>query len=191
MNHRDDLLEGAKKCLVEKGYAHTTARDIAAASGAHLASIGYHYGSKENLMNAAVIAVTSEWGDTVADALKSVDASDPAERLAALLERMRALLPGDRELLVASVQAYAQAQFSPEAREALSEGHDDGRRSFAALLFPRDEEEAGGIDEAAGAAAYALFSGVILQALIDPDRVPDTRALMAGLRRITGAPEQG
>lgn len=49
MGHREDLLEGAKRCLLEKGYARTTARDIGAASGTNLASIGYHYGSKEAL----------------------------------------------------------------------------------------------------------------------------------------------
>ena len=33
MGNREDLLAAAKRCLYEKGYAHTTARDIAAASG--------------------------------------------------------------------------------------------------------------------------------------------------------------
>ena len=51
MGQREDLLTAAKKLLVEKGYHRTTARDIAAASGAHLGSIGYHYGSKDALMN--------------------------------------------------------------------------------------------------------------------------------------------
>ena len=40
MSHREDLLAGAVQCLREKGYAHTTARDIVAASGTNLASIG-------------------------------------------------------------------------------------------------------------------------------------------------------
>nr|WP_199834432.1 TetR family transcriptional regulator [Streptomyces sp. NRRL F-5755] len=47
MGHREDLWEGAKRCLLDKGYARTTARDIVAASGADLASIGCHYGPKE------------------------------------------------------------------------------------------------------------------------------------------------
>ena len=55
MGHREDLLEGAKKCLLEIGYANTTARDIVAASGTNLASIGYHFGSKEALMTQAII----------------------------------------------------------------------------------------------------------------------------------------
>ena len=42
MSHKEDLLAGAVACLREKGYAHTTARDIVAASGTNLASIGYH-----------------------------------------------------------------------------------------------------------------------------------------------------
>src|SRR6185437_10410782 len=50
MGNREDLLEGAKRCLLEKGYRATTARDIAAASGVSLAAIGYHFGSKEALM---------------------------------------------------------------------------------------------------------------------------------------------
>ncbi|MDA2803499.1 TetR/AcrR family transcriptional regulator [Nocardiopsis suaedae] len=187
MNHRDDLLEGAKKCLVEKGYAHTTARDIAAASGAHLASIGYHYGSKDALMNAAVIAATSEWGDTLAEALESVEAPDPRTRLAALLERMRARmrLPGDRDLLLASVQAYAEAQFSPDLRTALGEAYQEAHREFAALLDPGAQDTPQG--RALGAAAYALFSGIILQELIDPDGLPGTEALVAALYRLTGA----
>src|SRR6185437_14594009 len=66
MGHREDLLEGAKRCLLEKGYAGTTARDIVAASGANLASIGYHYGSKDALMRQAIIASSEEWGTGVA-----------------------------------------------------------------------------------------------------------------------------
>ena len=54
-SHRDQLIKGAIKCLQTKGYAHTTARDIASASGANLASIGYHFGSKEALLNEAMI----------------------------------------------------------------------------------------------------------------------------------------
>ena len=58
-SHRDQLVKGAIKCLQTKGYARTTARDIATASGANLASIGYHFGSKEALLNEAMIRLFS------------------------------------------------------------------------------------------------------------------------------------
>jgi AcrR family transcriptional regulator len=33
VGNREDLIAGAKRCLLEKGYVRTTVRDIAAASG--------------------------------------------------------------------------------------------------------------------------------------------------------------
>ena len=75
MSHREDLLAGAVQCLREKGYAHTTARDIVAASGTNLASIGYHYGSTKALLNAAVLAAMEEFGQEMA---KAIGAPDPA-----------------------------------------------------------------------------------------------------------------
>ena len=63
MGNREDLLAGAKRCLLAKGYARTTARDIASASGVSLAAIGYHFGSKEALLNAALTGAVEEWAD--------------------------------------------------------------------------------------------------------------------------------
>ena len=55
MGHKEDLLAGAKKCLVELGYAKTTARDSVKASHTNLASIGYHFGSKDALLTQAMM----------------------------------------------------------------------------------------------------------------------------------------
>src|SRR5258707_11219759 len=63
MGNREALLEAAKRCLIEKGYARTTARDIADAAGVSLAAIGYHYGSKESLLEQAFMAAMEEWFD--------------------------------------------------------------------------------------------------------------------------------
>ena len=65
MGHREDLLAGARRCLEERGYARTTARDLVAASGTNLASIGYHFGSKEALLNEAIAASFEEWARRV------------------------------------------------------------------------------------------------------------------------------
>src|ERR1700729_1697120 len=60
MGNREDLIAGAKRCLIEKGYSRTTARDIAAASGVSLAAIGYHFGTKEALLTAALMNAISD-----------------------------------------------------------------------------------------------------------------------------------
>jgi AcrR family transcriptional regulator len=52
MGNREELIAGAKRCLIEKGFARTTARDIASASGVSLAAIGYHFGSKARSLSA-------------------------------------------------------------------------------------------------------------------------------------------
>ena len=91
MSHKEDLLAGAVACLREKGYAHTTARDIVAASGTNLASIGYHYGSTKALLNAAVLAAMDEFGEEMARAIGEPDpgpsASEPSRLEQSALER--------------------------------------------------------------------------------------------------------
>ena len=52
--HRDALLEAAKRLLRERDYGNITARDLVAASNTNLGSIGYHFGSKEALLNEAI-----------------------------------------------------------------------------------------------------------------------------------------
>lgn len=85
MGHREDLLEGAKKCLVEKGFVRTTARDIVKASGANLASIGYHYGSKDALLTEAFISLMQELGAGFQDGVQGEGGS---------LERFRSVWEG-------------------------------------------------------------------------------------------------
>ncbi len=61
MSNRDALLLAAKKCLLEKGYNRTTARDIASAAGVSLAAIGYHFASKDALLTEALLLAFGEW----------------------------------------------------------------------------------------------------------------------------------
>ena len=88
MGHRADLLAGAKRCLYEKGYARTTARDIVAASGTNLGSIGYHYGSTEALMQAAMLSAIEDWGDVLGAALAADGPDEPADPLVRYWQRV-------------------------------------------------------------------------------------------------------
>ncbi|WP_343954641.1 TetR/AcrR family transcriptional regulator [Nonomuraea longicatena] len=179
MGQRDDLLAGAKTCLIEKGYSRTTARDIAAASGAHLASIGYHFGSKDNLMNTAVLEVTGEWGDHILEAAtRAAQAATPGDRLRLMLEELLAALPRDRSLLVASVQAYAQAQFAEQVRAPLAEAVEEGRAGLAAAYLgvaPADVDAA--TARGLGALLYSVIVGLVVQSLVAPPPLPTASEL--------------
>jgi DNA-binding transcriptional regulator YbjK len=54
-SNREQLLDGALCCLERLPAERITARAIAEESGANLASIAYHFGSKDGLVTAAVI----------------------------------------------------------------------------------------------------------------------------------------
>ena len=189
MGHREDLLEGAKRCLYEKGYAHTTARDIVNASGTNLASIGYHYGSTEALLNAAMIQAIEEWGDEIGRTLVAGADPDavPMERFEATWTRVIETFAAHRQLWVATIEATSQAERAPEVRAFLADALQQGREGLAALFqgidVAVDEKKAWTV----GSFYQALLSGVMVQWLIDPGRAPSGHDLAEALRMILGS----
>lgn len=195
MGNREDLLAGAKRCLYEKGYARTTARDIASASGVSLAAIGYHFGSTEALLNAAMIEAIDDWGQQVQRDL-SADAHHyatmaPLERFAAIWTRILASLEADRALWVATLEVAAQIERAPEVRAFLADALQQGRLGLAELFQnidpARDEHTAWLV----GSLYQALMSGVVVQWLADPARAPTGDDLANALRIITAAVDAG
>ncbi|HET6658825.1 MAG TPA: TetR/AcrR family transcriptional regulator [Rubrobacter sp.] len=191
MGHRERLLAGARRCLFERGYARTTARDIVAASGTNLASIGYHFGSKEALLNAAMIEAIDEWGEELKGALitdADVGSMDPIERFESIWTRVIESFEAHRPLWVATFEAFVQAQHSPELREQLAAGHEEARFGLAALFQGTDESM---VDErvaqTVGSFYVALMSGLITQWLLDVQRAPSGGAMAEALRTIVAS----
>jgi AcrR family transcriptional regulator len=186
MGHREDLLAGAVACLREKGYARTTARDIVAASGTNLGSIGYHYGSVEALLNAAVLAAIEEWGAEVAQAMTA--GIDPAASFPRRFEQYWAAVLGSfadyRQVWAATFDLYAVAGRIPEVRAAIAAGLQDGRLAWARLLHGIDPETEPAKAQAVGSVHQALLSGILVQWLTDPARAPSAGDLLAGLQAI-------
>ena len=188
MGHREDLLAGAKRCLYERGYAHTTARDIVAASGTNLASIGYHFGSKEALLNAAMIEAMEEWGQEIAHTLAAdIDpAATQLERFEATWTRMIESFATHRQLWLATFEATAQAERSPEVRAFLGDALQQGRAGLVALFQNVDEAAGEKLAGTLGSFYQALVSGVWVQWMIDPERAPSGRDMAEALRLIAG-----
>jgi AcrR family transcriptional regulator len=187
MGNREDLLAAAKRCLYEKGYARTTARDIATASGVSLAAIGYHFGSKDALLNQARIQAIEEWTDELGRALAADTDPDatPMERFEAVWTRMIELFAAHRPLWAASFEMLGQLDHAPEVRAAVADAQEQARLGLAALFHPLDPT----LDErstwAVGSFYLALLPGVMAQWLIDPEHAPSGRDLAEALRTIT------
>lgn len=196
MGNREDLLAGAKRCLYEKGYARTTARDIAAASGVSLAAIGYHFGSMEALLNAALIEAIGDWGDEIGRVLAAEGgvpfdpAADPIERFAAIWTRVIESFATHRQLLVASFEFFTQLDRAPDVRRALAEAFQQGRLGLAELFQGIDSTKDEHTAWMVGSFYQALMTGLIAQWLAEPDRVPSGHNLADALRIIISRTEQ-
>jgi AcrR family transcriptional regulator len=186
MGNREDLLAAAKRCLYDKGYARTTARDIAAASGVSLAAIGYHFGSKEALLDAARIEAIGEWADELGRALATDSDPDatPMERFEAIWARMIELFDAHRPLWTASFEMLAQLDHAPEVRKAVADAQQRARLGLAALFHHLDPAVDQRSAWVVGSFYLALLPGVMAQWLIDPEHAPSARDLADALRAI-------
>jgi AcrR family transcriptional regulator len=186
MGHKDELLAAARRCLVTRGYAKTTARDLVAESGTNLASIGYHFGSKEALLVQAMDDLAIEYTDRVLALAGAVGAegTDPGQAVATAWVTMTDMLRDEhaRTLLVAFVEALAQAQRSDSLRARLAEGYEEMRRRIVegiVAVVPDASEE---IARTVASFFIAVFDGYMVQWLLDPDATPAGADLLEGAR---------
>ncbi|MBB3051039.1 AcrR family transcriptional regulator [Prauserella isguenensis] len=190
MGHRDDLLAAARTLLEDKGYAHITARDLVAASGTNLASIGYHFGSKSGLLNAAIGTVFEEWTDQLAELAMADPTASPVERGHVTWAAWLAGLAGKRRLLVSYIEALAQAERAPDLRRQLAELYRTCRLRVAGLVAESLGDGTRGDDPRCRAVAtfvVAVCDGLAVQWLVDPDGVPTPDELLAGLATLWSA----
>jgi AcrR family transcriptional regulator len=184
MGNREELIAGAKSCLLEKGYEATTARDIAKAAGVSLAAIGYHFGSKDNLMNQAVYETIGEWGESFTGILDSVSkGAPPRERLEALWTYMAESFKENRPLWIAQLEIVMLAERRPELKAFLAGLFPEAWHGLGALFQGIDEEDESRAEEAttAGKFYHTVLIGVMTQWLIAPDIAATGKDLVEGL----------
>ena len=189
MGHKEDLLEGAKRCLLEKGYGRTTARDIVAASGTNLASIGYHYGSKDALLQQAFLAVAEEWGDRAgaagAEGAEALPA-DPYERFHAVWEQVIAAAEVSRPVWKLQTEIVTRLDDDEKLRDAIKEPQREGRLGMAEGFLGIDPEADPEKARVAGLLCQALATGVMIQWMVDPETAPSAEDLTEGLKVLMG-----
>jgi len=165
MGNREDLLAGAKRCLVERGWANTTVRDIAAAAGVSHAAIGYHFGSRERLLVQALLEELDELDTRMA----------PDGQPATAVDQWQAMLESfttDKALWTSHLEAIVQAQRNDELRARLAEGQQRART------------------ELGGAVPLAVILGLMIQSLIDPGSAPSAGDVVAELGALSNSAQQ-
>jgi AcrR family transcriptional regulator len=185
MGNRDALLVSAKKCLLEKGYSRTTARDIASAAGVSLAAIGYHFASKDALLTEALLMAFGEWDNDLQNALRTntSKAISPAARFEATWAKVIATFETHRSLWVANFEIFMQMVGQPETRQFLVSQLPTARTGLAALFLNQDESIiTDHTSRTFGTFLHVLLSGLIVQWMIDPASALSARDLTDALR---------
>jgi AcrR family transcriptional regulator len=185
MGNRDALLAAAKKCLLEKGYNRTTARDIASGAGVSLAAIGYHFSSKDALLTEALLLAFGDWDRDLQQALRtSVSAPvSPKERFEATWEKVIATFENHRSLWIANFEIFTQMVSQPATREFLAGNLPTARTGLAAMFLNQEESSiTEHTSKTIGTFLHVLLSGLVVQWLIDPESALSARDLTEALR---------
>jgi AcrR family transcriptional regulator len=197
---RDRLLRATRESIRDVGLPATTAREIVGRATANLASIPYHFGTKDALVAEALVA---EARDLVAPVLTLLAGDRPAaERATEAVAMLNELFEASRPQVPVYLAALAAAPHSSGVRRGLGSMWADLRARLADDIARQADE--GRLPEwvspsAMAAAILSLVNGVIVASVIDLDG-PDHREvaaqflallLAAGVPGPGGGPEGG
>jgi AcrR family transcriptional regulator len=188
-SHRDQLLAGAMQCLRTKGYSRTTARDIATAADASLASIGYHFGSKEALLNEAITQTCEQWTKRLGEAAVAGGTESPLAQMAASWVAMLGSFEEMRPVLVGFIEAVGQSAWSEDLRHDIAGHYATVREEVASMVSASlgDATEESGIDPKVVASfLIAVCDGLVLQWLLEPEQTPSGEELISSLGSALG-----
>jgi AcrR family transcriptional regulator len=189
MGHRDALLAAARRCLEERGYARTTARDLVAESGTNLGSIGYHFGSKEALLAEALEQAFEEYTEKILAVARSApsdvepgDAGAVSDRIRSSWVAIAEQLPAIRPMTLAVAEALAQAERNPALRRRLAGQYQRLRRTIASVIMEVTPQVPPETARVIASFHMALADGLIVQWLLDPRRTPSGEELFDAAR---------
>ncbi|AQA04220.1 hypothetical protein BVC93_19315 [Mycobacterium sp. MS1601] len=167
--------------MADDGWARTTTRRILAVAGAHAPDVNYYFGSKEGLMHEAAVRVTRRWAQgPLRHASEPTDA-DARTRLTDVLGRFLDSLQEDKSDTVAAVEVFAQAERSDALRAEMRTIYEDLRVEVGRSVGDGPESRA------AATVLIALFDGLAVQSLFDPDGVPSAAELVNALTKLAQA----
>ncbi|MFH0521310.1 TetR/AcrR family transcriptional regulator [Streptomyces sp. M41] len=185
MGHREDLLEGAKRCLLAKGFVRTTARDIVKESGTNLASIGYHYGSKDALLAQAYVEMVEGMSDAFEGGGEFGGEPGSVERFTQVWSNIIGTMREPGSMWRLSMEIVALGDQLPEVREHLARAQREAARGIVTLFHGGREEDV--TEETVDTLGYfylTLMMGLMAQWTFDPKSAPEADRMAQGLLKV-------
>lgn len=176
---RSQLIQATRDAIRDVGMGGATAREITGRASANLASIPYHFGSKEALVAEALVVETRE---LVAPVLELLSSDRPAaERAAEAVGLLNELFERSRSQVPVYLAALASSPHSSQVAVGLSTLWSDVRTALADDIARQTQARTlpGWVEpQAMAALILSLVNGVVISAAVDPDG-PDHRAVAA------------
>lgn len=169
---RAKILDATIECLVQRGYAGTSTTEIGGRAGVSQGALFKHFGSKLDLLAAAVERLFEAMVADYQRQLAALATRAPEERLAAAIRLLRETFAEPR--LQAAFELYVAARTDPDLRAVIEpalRAHRDNLRSVARTLFPaealRNPDFDAVVDVVLDTMQGAALGAVVLP---DPDR---------------------
>lgn len=174
---RSQLVTATREAIRDVGLPAVTAREIAGRASANLASIPYHFGSKDALVAEALIAEVTEF---VGPVLQLLASDKPApQRAAEGVALLNEFFEHRRSQVPVYLAGLAAAPHATEIADGFGALWSDLRTQLAADI--RRQLDAGQLPgwvspPAMAALILSVVNGVIIASVIDRDG-PDNRAI--------------
>jgi AcrR family transcriptional regulator len=183
-NHRSRLLQAAHRLLREREYGNITARDLVSASDTNLGSIGYHFGSKEALLNEAIGVALEEWTDAIGATIEAHSGDGVMALMTGSLGMVLEQFDSVRVYHQAFLEALARSARSPELRAQLAAHYDRQRERIAAWILAALGERLE-LAEARHIASLMLATadGMLIQDFIDAGEAPNRTELAGAMAK--------
>lgn len=182
-SNREALLDAAVRCLRERGHANISARDLVAASGTNLGAIGYHFGSKEALINEAITETVRAWIESFGELVRRQVSE--GHGLQPLLDELLATTRTQTPLVAAFLDALARAGHADHLREQLASHYERFRADLWEAFRPLFHEQATtGSRRAISSVLLAVADGLIIQCLLEPADLPSGAELLRALSTV-------
>jgi AcrR family transcriptional regulator len=186
MTNREALLGAALASLQDKGYADTTAREVASRAGVSLGAIGYHFGSLQELLDAALAGAVRDWIEPLIGLISEPNALPALHQLGPALDGLLGTLDSNRPLVIAYFEALLRAERSPDLRTVLARDFHALRTTLTSAIehiLAHQPDSLPPDPQATASLIMATFDGLIMQWLIDPQRVPSGHLIAETLQR--------
>ncbi|WP_063125537.1 TetR/AcrR family transcriptional regulator [Nocardia fusca] len=193
MGNKEDLLAAARTCIYERGFAATTARDIATTAGVSLAAIGYHFGSKDRLLTEAFTDETGRViGDDLERRIKATAGQSAGAAFPQVWEGIAELFDRNRDVLVASMENVVRIYRTPSEQSRMGEMHQIAVSEIADLVAESYPGLDGSRARAVAELYFVILNGLVMQWMSSPGaEVPTGARLGEAISALTSTERPG